>query len=152
MCIRDRREPRYDAAAATLDFAVTSLSPDPVEALRSLLTKDTGCSVALFIDATQPVASSAPPATQDVASLVDTLGGMTGRDFTAAQRELISSALASLLQVAAQDSSRDDPQLIENDVGLFIDNLQQVLATSFTSDQRRLLTGAIVRMIDGAAA
>lgn len=145
------REPRYDATAATLEFAVTSLLPDPAAVLRALLTSDTGCSVALFIDATQPVASSAPPMTEDVASLIDTLGSMTGRTFTAEQQQLISDALGSLLQVEAGDSSRDDPQLIANNVGLFIDDLQQVLAVSFTSEQRQLLTRTLVRMIGAAA-
>lgn len=141
------RDPRYDATAATLDFTVTSLSPDPAAALRARLANEDGCSVALFIDATQPVASSAPPTTQDVASFIDALGNTTGRTFTPEQQALISGAAANLLQVAAQDSSRDDPQLIQNNVELFLDDLQQVLDTSFSSDQRRLLTAALVRMI-----
>lgn len=146
------REPRYDAAAGTLDFAVTSLSEDPAAALRSLLARDAGCSVALFIDATQPVPTTAPPASQDVASFVDTLSSITGHTFTAEQQELISTALASLLQLEAQASNRDDPQLLQNNVALFVDNLQQVLGASFSSEDRRLLTRALVQMIGGAAA
>lgn len=146
------REPRYDTAAATLDFTVTSLLPDLAAALHALVANGSGCSVALFIDATQPVASGAPPATQDVVSVIDLVGSMTGRTFSAEQQELISGAVVDLLRVAAQDSTMSNPELIQSNVALFIDDLQQVLGTTFSTDQRRLLTSALVRMIEGAVA
>lgn len=139
------RDPRLDATAATLDFTVTSLSPDPAAMLGTRLAS--GGSVSLFVDATAPSQAGTPPATADVAELVDTLGSLTGQSFSPAQQELISRAAAILLQEAATNASHDDTQLNQSNVGLFIDDLQQVLAVSFTAEERQILTRALVRMI-----
>jgi hypothetical protein len=140
------RGPRYDAAAATLDFDATSLSADLAASLRSLLAASgSGCSVALFIDAAQPTPAPTP-AVDDTAEFLATLSSVTGRSFSAAQQDLITRALASLLQLAHEDANLGNEQLIRNNVEAFLDNLQQVLGLTLTRDELQQLTSVLARM------
>jgi hypothetical protein len=140
------REPRYDTATATLEFGVTSLSADLGASLRSILTANgAGCSVALFIDATQPT-SEPTPATDDATEFIATLSSMAGRSFTPAQQDLITRALGDLLQLQSQDSALGNVELVEMNIDSFLDSLEQILELTFSSEERRPLTSVLARM------
>lgn len=87
----------------------------------------------------------------DVASLIATLGQVSGRTFDSAQQGLLDAGVRALVSINDNALNRGDLVLIKTNVGQFIDSAEQALALHFDANQRRLLTRAVLRLVgDGS--
>ncbi|WP_211463540.1 hypothetical protein [Collimonas silvisoli] len=109
-----------------------------------------------FVAALQKIVCSATPAGKtpdnrvddsDIAGLIATMGQVTGRSFSDAQKGMLEAGVRALVQINDNDANRNNLVIINNNIGLFLDNVQQALNVEFGANERRLLTRAVVRLV-----
>ncbi|MFC5743219.1 hypothetical protein [Dyella tabacisoli] len=101
------------------------------------------------------VCSAAPPGTpldnrvdpKSIADLIETFGQVTSRQYTAAEKALLDSAVRALVTINDNETNRNDINLIRTHINLFLQHLQKVTGITFDNMQLRLLTRALVRLV-----
>lgn len=111
---------------------------------------------AAFIHDLQMIVCRAqPPGTEpdnrlnddDVRALIDTLGRVTGHQFTPEEHAMVDAGVRALVEINANDRNRRDLDLIKSNIGFFLDSMETAMGRSFDTRQRRLLTRALVRLV-----
>lgn len=150
-------------APATLQLNAQQAIDQRVNDLTDVFADATGMSAdqserAAFVRDLQQIVCSPggvaqPVDAQKMQALIDTFGKASNHQFTPEQIGLLQAGIEALTAINANDTTRNDLNLIKKNIGLFLDNVQQVLNTTFSKNDVRLLTRALVRLVgDGSNA
>lgn len=95
--------------------------------------------------------STSPGFEANLAALIDVFEQSVGRTFAPGERGLLADGVRALVRINDNEASRQDLNLIRNNIDLFIDNVQQAMHVPIDANQRRILTRALVRLVgDGS--
>jgi trimeric autotransporter adhesin len=123
----------------------TAMSPD--QSLRAAFISDLQKIVCTPDAAGQAQAQQVQDHDQDIQNLIDSFGAASGKTFSAEQRALLDAGVKSLVQINDNEQTRNDLNLIKNNIGVFINSIEQATGITIDASARRVLTRALMRLV-----
>jgi hypothetical protein len=94
--------------------------------------------------ATPPGGSLDP---QRITDVIDTFARLTGHPLGPVEQALLDQGIRALIGINDNDESRNNVELIGNNIRQLMQSLQQVTSIAFNPGQTRLLTRALMRLV-----